>query len=202
MLFADSDDGAGYSFSWARKEPVTRFVNIYVVRKCHLMNKLSARKAVRRATKEDILSIASLHAKTIRRMRSLCPPGFGKAVQSAVKRKEIASLLSDALTAEKTILLACEVGGELAGFALAEFETFKDDLIEAPFLTIVFVETEPRFRRQGVASALLAKLERIAIQKGVHALELAVWVNNPSAIKLYESHGFQPLELRMAKPLP
>jgi ribosomal protein S18 acetylase RimI-like enzyme len=165
------------------------------------MEKQTYRKTVRCAKEGDLNGIVSLHSKTVKYMRLLCPPGFGKAMQAPVKRKEELSFFGEALEDGESILLVCEAGGVFAGFALATIETFKDDLIEAPFLTVVFIETEPKFRRQGVARFLLARLERIAKRKGLQALELAVWMNNSSAIGLYEKLGFQPLEMRMAKPL-
>lgn len=165
------------------------------------LEKPSLRKAVRLAKKDDLQSIVALHVKTVKFMRSLSPPGFGQAMQAPVKRKEVLSLFTGALECDESVLLVCEAGGVFAGFALATIETFQDDLIEAPFITVVYIETELKFRRQGVARALLRKMEQIAKRRGLKAIELAVWLNNSSAIGLYESLGFRPLEMRMAKPL-
>lgn len=166
------------------------------------MEKQTFRKTVRRALECDLDNIVSLHMKTVKFMRSLCPPYFGKAMQAPVKRKEELSYFKEARKDTESMLLVCEADGVFAGFALATIETFKDDLIDAPFMTVVFIETEPKFRRQGVAKSLLAKMRRIAKRKGLQAIELSVWMSNSSAISLYESLGFQPLEMRMAKPLP
>lgn len=159
------------------------------------------RLTVRHGLKRDINNVVSLHLITIRLMRSLCPPGFGQAMQAPVKRKDVLSYFNEALEGDESVLLVCEVNGEFAGFALGSIESFKDDLIDAPFLTVEFIETEPRFRRQGVARSLLAKMERLARKRGMKAIELAVWANNAAAMRLYEQLGFKTLEVRAAKPL-
>ncbi len=165
------------------------------------INNTQARLTIRRACEGDVDSIVSLHISAIKFMRSLCPPGFGKAIQAPLKRKEIDSWVSETLADKRSIFLVCETGGEFAGFALGSVETFKDDLIDAPFLTVEFVETEPRFRRLGVACSLLQRMERIAKRRGLKAIELTAWANNDSAIRLYEKLGYCTLEMRLAKPL-
>ncbi len=49
----------------------------------------------------------------------------------------------------------------------------------------------PARRRQGVASALLASLARIAFAQGISTLQLEVRVENEGAQRFYERHGFQ-----------
>lgn len=53
----------------------------------------------------------------------------------------------------------------------------------------VFVEKA--FRRQGVARAILERLETVAAQFGYRALRLETGVRQPEAIKLYESSGYR-----------
>ena len=47
-------------------------------------------------------------------------------------------------------------------------------------------------RGEGVAQALLAHLERVAIDAGVRLLRLETGVRQPAAIRLYERVGFRP----------
>lgn len=55
--------------------------------------------------------------------------------------------------------------------------------------TVQFVATEERFRRRGVASALIGALVRHFTAQGGQALYLCT--TNPIAGRLYESHGFR-----------
>lgn len=50
---------------------------------------------------------------------------------------------------------------------------------------------EPAWRRQGIARAILAELERHARTFGYQSLYLETGIKQPSAIQLYESAGFQ-----------
>lgn len=55
---------------------------------------------------------------------------------------------------------------------------------------IANVAVAPAARRQGVARALLAALERLAAERGLSRLTLEVRVSNTPAIALYEGAGF------------
>jgi ribosomal protein S18 acetylase RimI-like enzyme len=56
--------------------------------------------------------------------------------------------------------------------------------------TIVMVYVRESVRRAGVATALLKSLTDCAGARGIRRLELAVSVENPAAIRFYQSEGF------------
>jgi GNAT superfamily N-acetyltransferase len=56
--------------------------------------------------------------------------------------------------------------------------------------TIVMVYVRESVRRAGVASGLLKSLMDCARDRGIRQLELAVSVENPAAIRFYQSEGF------------
>ena len=94
--------------------------------------------------------------------------------------------------------------GEPVGYAVT---TFNFDL-EHPgfdaFLTELYVV--PGFRRQGIASKVLAEVEARLRELDVVALHLAVRPDNAPAIALYEAAGYTPwsrrvLGKRLGKPL-
>ncbi len=74
---------------------------------------------------------------------------------------------------------------------------------------IAHLATHPNFRRKGIASALLAFAERLAVAAGLFKLALLVASDNFTAIRLYEKSGFilqpareaRPYYLRMVKSL-
>ena len=61
---------------------------------------------------------------------------------------------------------------------------------------VMNVAVHPAYRRQGIASALLAELERQLAQNGVGTLALEVRVSNSAAIALYTGRGYAQAGLR------
>jgi ribosomal protein S18 acetylase RimI-like enzyme len=59
----------------------------------------------------------------------------------------------------------------------------------------------PRFRRRGLATALLARAADAARAHGLQAVALDTGLQNESARALYEANGFQPRDIRRA-PTP
>jgi GNAT superfamily N-acetyltransferase len=57
-----------------------------------------------------------------------------------------------------------------------------------------FIAVAPEARGRGLGTLLLADLEREAMLRGVERIELAVAPQNASAIRLYESNGYVPIE--------
>jgi len=158
-------------------------------------------KHVRIAGKGDLASIAELHLNAIRHMASLVPPEFGRTIQTPPPTDKVVSEFETALLDESSIMLVCEVDGRFAGFVLGTIETHGDDLLESPFLTVVYLEIYPEFRRQSVGRSLMLDVEKWAGDNNLKALELTVYVANSPAIELYESMNYERLELRMAKRL-
>jgi ribosomal-protein-alanine N-acetyltransferase len=63
-------------------------------------------------------------------------------------------------------------------------------------LHILNVATAPRFRRRGLASAMLRRLLAICRQQRLLYLTLEVRVGNEAAIALYQAFGFAPIGRR------
>ena len=83
-------------------------------------------------------------------------------------------------------------GDEPAGFAVF-FQTFSTFLgIPGMYLEDLFVE--PKFRRQGLGEALLARLARIAVERGCGRLEWSVLRWNEPAIGFYQKLGARQMD--------
>lgn len=80
-------------------------------------------------------------------------------------------------------LTVARVAGEPAGFALTR--------VVADEAELLLLGVRPRFRRRGVASALLVAAETDALARGARKLHLEVRAENPAAA-LYDSAGFAP----------
>ena len=92
-------------------------------------------------------------------------------------------LLEDMLTHPGAISLAA-VDGEGAVLGYASAQTVLDEGY------INNVAVRPQSRRQGVASALLEALRRLAVERELAFLTLEVRVSNRAARALYAGHGY------------
>ena len=79
-------------------------------------------------------------------------------------------------------------GGEPVGYAGMNF------VLDEGYIDNIAVS--PRFRRRGVATALLRRLQVFALQSGLAFLTLEVRASNAGAIGLYERFGFRRAGLR------
>ena len=114
----------------------------------------------------------------------------------------------------RNTLVACQ-DGEIAGMLLAyrlpaaedndeellNFPEFVRPLIEleqsvAESFYINMVATYPRFRGQGIASALMAEADRLAIAAQCEMISIAAFASNPEALKLYQGLGYETAEQR------
>ena len=62
---------------------------------------------------------------------------------------------------------------------------------ERDFLDIDEFCVDEAFRRQGVASEMIAFIREFAKEKGFHRIELNMWEFNQDALAFYEAAGFQ-----------
>jgi ribosomal-protein-alanine N-acetyltransferase len=81
-----------------------------------------------------------------------------------------------------------DLSGPVCGFLLARAIAG-----EAEILTLAI---DPAHRRQGVARALVEASAGVAIAAGAEAMFLEVAADNPAAIGLYRSAGFEPVGSR------
>jgi ribosomal protein S18 acetylase RimI-like enzyme len=155
---------------------------------------------IREATTEDIAAIAALHLASMQELQGLLPQGFGEGFAEAVTVEDIAGEFAEALGDEDYIcIVACADNGELLGFCRAFVESYSDDLLSAPYLTIEYVEVAGSARGMGLGAKLLERIEQIAAERSIDCLELRVWQGNMAAIALYGKCGFSAIETRMAK---
>ena len=83
---------------------------------------------------------------------------------------------------EHAVYLTALIDGEIAGYAGA--------YAVADTAEINNIAVFPKFRRSGVASALIDGLIKVCKERGVSKLSLDVRISNNAALKLYEKHGF------------
>ena len=148
-----------------------------------------------------IEAIAQLHLNTIACLANLAPQGFGQGIRRIPPIAEIRAEFEDALEAADLKLLVATLDGDFAGFVLGVIEKYGDELIDSPYLTVQYLEVEPKFKRSGAGEMLMGELQNLANSLGCTAVELIVWQNNQPVRSLFQKLGFSPLEVRMAKKL-
>jgi ribosomal protein S18 acetylase RimI-like enzyme len=155
--------------------------------------------SIRPAKHEDINSIVTLYARATKLMRQISPNGFGEALESPLDIEEERESFARVLDDKETVVLVAEQGGKVVGFVMGVIEKHPDDLLSAPYVTVQYLYVDEKFRRTGIAKALMQDVENWAADKSLYTLELKVWNNNEPAKALFQSLGYLSLELRMAK---
>lgn len=96
--------------------------------------------------------------------------------------------LREELGNQSNLFFAAIQEGEVIGYLGCQ------TVLDEGYITNVAVA--PNHRRKGIASALLAALQRGAIEKKLSFLTLEVRVSNEPAIALYEGFGYVPVGKR------
>ncbi|HEY0835042.1 MAG TPA: GNAT family N-acetyltransferase [Azospirillum sp.] len=86
------------------------------------------------------------------------------------------------------VMLVTDVGGFPAGQAWLDFARKR----EQGFATLWALRIFPPFQRAGLGHALMRAAERVALERGVAAMELGVDRDNPGVLRFYERLGYVP----------
>src|SRR5262249_43079518 len=81
--------------------------------------------------------------------------------------------------------LVAEVDGEIAAFILVEVRR------RSKAATMITLDVRQEYRRQGLATQLVAASEDILRKRLVQRYELQVDVENAPALEFYKKHGFE-----------
>jgi ribosomal protein S18 acetylase RimI-like enzyme len=86
------------------------------------------------------------------------------------------------LAFERELFLVADVNGTVVGTAMGGYDGHRG--------WIYSVAVSPRYRRQGIASALIRRLEADLVKVGCLKVNLQVRIGNSQAISLYQELGF------------
>lgn len=97
------------------------------------------------------------------------------------------------------LVLAAEADDEIIGHLLGAYFPPSDMWVGArAYLISMFVH--PEWRGHGVGSRLIAHFKQWATDHGAAELRVTAFTANEGAIRLYQRHGFTPLETTLAMP--
>lgn len=116
-------------------------------------------------------------------------PAFFKSAEEIEQEKSIARYLDD----PECLVFVAKVDEEVVGFVSGHFcELISTVSRPLPMGSVDELYVGKPFRQQGIAEALLAKIEQTFRDYGVEQVFVEVWDFNQTAIALYEKNGFQP----------
>jgi len=98
------------------------------------------------------------------------------------------------LAVQRELFLVAESGNQLVGSAMAGYDGHRG--------WVYYVAVSPKFRRQGIGSALMREVEKRLVQIGCPKLNLQVRVNNAEVVAFYKTLGYEVEErISMGKHL-
>ncbi|WP_049925351.1 GNAT family N-acetyltransferase [Halopiger goleimassiliensis] len=148
---------------------------------------------IERASGSDVDAIADMWVRLARDQRA-----YDSYVRPEANREAMRESLAAYAAADG--LLVARVDGELAGFASVSIERGSLEL-DATRGTLSNLYVEPRFRDQGVGSALLEAAESTLEEKGAEVVVLEVMAANEDARRFYRRHGYDAFRVTMDRSL-
>lgn len=110
--------------------------------------------------------------------------GFGEEMQNVIW---------DVWNDPEQEIVVADCDGTISGFAILHHIVRPENyaMLERDFLDIDEFCVDARFRRKGVATAMISFIKEYTKEKGFKRLELNVWGFNEDALKFYEAVGFE-----------
>lgn len=144
--------------------------------------------AIREATTEDYTGLCALYAEGDAFHAMALPDVFRKSQDPARSREYVDAVLLDA----DAIILVAENHDALVGLAEARIVSSGGLATLAPrrYARIDNIVVRQEHRSAGIGKALLDRVHRWALEKGVSDAQLNVWEFNRQALDFYEKLGY------------
>ena len=148
---------------------------------------------IRRARREDLSAFIEVYTRAYR----------GLEEYAYTTRRRIKAYFHWLITRDRDGVFVAEVDGEVVGFICSD-SRWISDFAKEEVGAIHELVVLPEYRRMGVARQLMEKALEHLRERGRSVVELWVGVKNRSAMRFYESMGFQARDvvgkwLRMVK---
>jgi ribosomal protein S18 acetylase RimI-like enzyme len=156
---------------------------------------------IRKAQESDIDAITTLHSTIIEKFVPTIVPTFCKYSDISVTREEEEKVIREMIEDPDHDIVVASIENKIVGFLSVVTETCSDDLIQAPYSDLEYIEVDPQYQGKGIGKTLMKEAEKIAQAKGHSLLSLQVWETNINAKSLYLKNGFQPIIHTMIKKI-
>jgi ribosomal protein S18 acetylase RimI-like enzyme len=115
---------------------------------------------------------------------------FWKQAGATVSRTDTAEDLRRALTDSPTVVLVAERDGQVVGSVIGSFDGWRGNVYR--------LAVHPAYRRQGLARALVAEVERRLAGQGARRMTALVEQDHPWAMGFWQAAGYA-VDPRMAR---
>lgn len=146
---------------------------------------------------EDAEDIAKI-AYQVAQLHDEALPEYFKPVPKEEQLCGIQDMLKD----EKIVVFKAIYDGKICGFLFLEMiHRVSQGLRFSTYGCILNLGVDKKYRGRGLGAALLKFVEEYVHDRGGEALDLSVFAFNEKAIKLYESLGYDVIDVSMRKIL-
>lgn len=155
---------------------------------------------IRRAVTRDLPALGRLGAQLVRQHHAYDPDRFMAARADA--EAGYAWFLGTQLTNDDVAVLVAERGDQVAGYVYAAVEPRSWDQLRDEAGVVRDVVVDERFRRAGIASALIEAVAAWFGARGVRLMVLSTAERNDAAQRLFARLGFRRTMIEMTRELP
>lgn len=150
---------------------------------------------IRKATVADAPALAALNQEVQDLHAAAFPGRFRRNVPPETVEQAFIAMLQ----APCTYWLVAEEEQQPIAFLNAEFREREESwcLVSHRVCYLAAIVVAPRFRRRGIAQALLRELQRETAARGVACIDLDVWTFNDQAQEAFVRLGFRGMMARM-----
>jgi GNAT superfamily N-acetyltransferase len=161
---------------------------------------------LRRPKPDDAEALARSWREGGRELRDMAPERFRMPDEDGLAEFFRVDLASS--HGPDVLALVAEVEGEIAGSVEAQLHPPSEsarfqvlDYLRKPRVYVNHLHVDPRFRRRGVATALMETVERWARDKGAGSIALDTYAESPLSVPFYEAVGYERASIVFEKRL-
>ena len=149
---------------------------------------------IRKATVSDASVLVALNQS----VQNMHADAFPERFRRDAPKETVERAFGAMIQAPSSYWLVAEEDEPIA-FLNAEFREREESwcLVSHRVCYLAGIVVEPRFRRRGIARALVSELKREADARGVTCIELDVWAFNEQARQMFTCMGFRGIMERM-----
>lgn len=156
---------------------------------------------IRKAQESDIDAITTLHSSITEKFVPTIVPTFCKYSDISVTREEEEKVIREMIEDPDHDIVVASIDNKIVGFLSVVTENCSDDLIQAPYSVLEYIEVDPQYQGNGIGKTLMKETEKITKEKGHSTILLQVWETNINAKNQFLKNGFQPIIHTMVKKL-
>lgn len=158
-----------------------------------------ATPTIRRATKNDALSLGRLGALLVRTHHDFDPKRFIPATPQT--ERGYGAFLASQVGNENVVVLVAEEGGEVIGYTYAGIEGIDYMSLRGPAGALYDIVVDPSRRRHGVGRQLLDATLAELRARGAPRVVLSTAEQNVTAQQLFAHAGFRRTMIEMTREL-